>query len=268
MADEIDRALGMGLKGVKIHSDMQRVALDDPRLMKLYGLIEGRVPILLHAGDRRFDYSNPDRLVRVLDAFPRLAVVGAHFGGWSVWRKAAQALSGRDLYVDCSSSMYALTPEEIRALVRGYGAHRVLFGSDYPMWNPGREIERLRAAGLEKAEMELILHENARRLLGVCTAKPGAAEAARKLATIKRRAQNSGPSRGAQAHPLAACRQSPDAAETARLAPEADLWIWADYAIVSETGLPAERTRSCPSWYQASCKRRSSCSIRCSSEWI
>lgn len=167
MADEIDRALGMGLKGVKIHSDMQRVALDDPRLMKLYGLIEGRVPILLHAGDRRFDYSNPDRLVRVLDAFPRLAVVGAHFGGWSVWQKAAQALSGRDLYVDCSSSMYALTPEEIRALVRGYGAHRVLFGSDYPMWNPGREIERLRAAGLEKAEMELILHENARRLLGV-----------------------------------------------------------------------------------------------------
>jgi len=166
MAGEVERALSLGLKGVKIHSDMQRVALDDPRLFTLYELIEGRVPLLAHAGDHRFDFSNPDRLVRVLDAFPRLMVIGAHFGGWSVWREAAEALRGRELYVDCSSSMYALAPEEVRALVRGYGAERVLFGSDYPMWDPGQEVERLRAAGLTNSEMELILHKNAERLLG------------------------------------------------------------------------------------------------------
>ncbi len=167
MAGEIERALNLGLKGVKIHSDMQKVAMDDPRLFALYDLIQDRVPLLAHTGDRRFDFSNPDRLLRVLDAFPKLNLVGAHFGGWSVWREAADALKGRDIYVDCSSSFYALQPEEARALIRGYGAERVLFGSDYPMWDPGVELQYLEKLGLTASEMELILHENAERLLNL-----------------------------------------------------------------------------------------------------
>jgi uncharacterized protein len=165
MVGEIERALESGLKGVKIHSDMQKVALNDPRLFALYDLIQGRVPLLMHTGDNRFDYSNPNRLIRVLDAFPKLTVIGAHFGGWSVWQEAAEALKGRDIYVDCSSSFYALSPEEALRLIRGYGAQRVLFGSDYPMWNPGVELEYLYKLNLTNAEMELILHENAERLL-------------------------------------------------------------------------------------------------------
>jgi len=167
MAGEFERALALGLKGVKIHSDMQRTALDDARLFQLYDIIEGRVPLLAHTGDNRFDYSNPDRLLKVLDAFPKLTVIGAHFGGWSVWREACDALRGRNIYVDCSSSFYALSPDEARALIRGYGADRVLFGSDYPMWDPGAELKFLDALGLSAADMELILHENAERLLGL-----------------------------------------------------------------------------------------------------
>ena len=167
MAGELERALALGLKGVKIHSDMQRVALDDPRLFELYDLIQGRVPLLAHTGDNRFDYSNPGRLKRVLDAFPRLTVVGAHFGGWSVWQEALVAFKSRDLFVDCSSSFYALSHAEARALIRGYGAQRVLFGSDYPMWDPGEELDTLGQLGLTACEMDWILHENAERLLGL-----------------------------------------------------------------------------------------------------
>jgi predicted TIM-barrel fold metal-dependent hydrolase len=166
MAGEIERALQLGLRGVKIHSDMQQVALDDPRMYPLYDLIQGKVPLLAHTGDKRFDYSNPDRLLRVLDAFPRLTVIGAHFGGWSVWRQALDALKDREIYVDCSSSFYALPPETSLGLIRGYGAHRVLFGSDYPMWNPAVELESLYGLGLTSSELEMILHENAERLLG------------------------------------------------------------------------------------------------------
>jgi predicted TIM-barrel fold metal-dependent hydrolase len=164
---EVDRALGMGLKGVKIHSDMQRVNLDDPRLMALYEILQGRALLLAHAGDNRFDFSAPRRLARVLDNFPRLVVIGAHFGGWSLWEEALEALGGRDIHVDCSSSLYALTDAQIRKLVRGYGAERVLFGSDYPMWNSAAEIRRLRASGLTDGELSLILGDNARRLLGL-----------------------------------------------------------------------------------------------------
>ena len=93
MAGEIERALDLGLKGVKIHPDMQRVRLDDPRLMAMYELIQGRFPLLAHTGDHRYDYSNPGRLLRVLDAFPRLTVIGAHFGGWSVWERSRPGAS-------------------------------------------------------------------------------------------------------------------------------------------------------------------------------
>ena len=165
MAGEVERALALGLKGVKIHSDMQKVALDDPRMYPLYDQIQGNVPLLAHTGDRRFDYSNPNRLLRVLDDFPRLAVIGAHFGGWSVWREALDALKGREIYVDCSSSFYALAPAESLALIRGYGARRVLFGSDYPMWDPGAELAYLYKLGLTASELDMILHENAERLL-------------------------------------------------------------------------------------------------------
>ena len=167
MEAEIERALQMGLKGVKIHSDMQRAAIDDPRLFRLYEIIEGRVPLLAHTGDYRFDYSNPGRLLHVLGAFPRLTLIGAHFGGWSVWREAAEALRGRNVYVDCSSSFYALTPAESLDLIRTFGAEHVLFGSDYPMWDPGVELEYLKKLGLSASETDLILHENAERLLGL-----------------------------------------------------------------------------------------------------
>ena len=34
--DELARALGMGLLGVKLHNDMQKIAIDDPRMDKIY----------------------------------------------------------------------------------------------------------------------------------------------------------------------------------------------------------------------------------------
>jgi predicted TIM-barrel fold metal-dependent hydrolase len=126
MEAEIERAFRMGLRGVKIHSDMQKVALDDPRLFRLYEIIEGRAPLLAHTGDRRFDYSNPVRLLRVLDAFPRLTVIGAHLGGWSVWPEAVGALKGRDVLVDCSTALLraaaGAVPGDHPRLRRGAGA--------------------------------------------------------------------------------------------------------------------------------------------------
>ncbi len=64
----------------------------------------------------------------MLDAFPRLMVIGAHFCGWSVWDEALEALREPEYPGGCSSSFYALEPDKSLALIRGYGAERVLFG--------------------------------------------------------------------------------------------------------------------------------------------
>ena len=47
------------------------------------------------------------------------------------------------------------------------GGDDVLFGSDYPMWNPGEEKCRLEALALTAAEKQASFYDNAARLLNL-----------------------------------------------------------------------------------------------------
>ena len=100
--------------------------------------------------------------------FPDLIIIGAHLGGWSVWEEATEKLAGTpNLYVDLSSSLYDLTPETALRLIHAYGADRVLWGTDYPMWESESEMEYFNRIDLTDEERELILYKNASKLLGL-----------------------------------------------------------------------------------------------------
>ncbi|MBP3360029.1 MAG: amidohydrolase [Clostridia bacterium] len=163
---DVNEIISLGLKGVKLHPDIQGFRIDDDRCFKIYELCEKKgLPILMHTGDCRYDYSNPDRLIPVLENFYRLIIVGAHFGGWSVWKAAARQLHGyNNLYVDTSSSLYALKPEEAREIISLYTEDRVLFGTDFPMWNQSEEMNRYKALNLSPEQNEKILYRNACRV--------------------------------------------------------------------------------------------------------
>lgn len=164
-AADVRQVLALGLRGIKLHPDIQQIQVDDPRYLKIFELCEGKLPVLCHLGDARYDYSNPNRVKHVLELFPHLQLIGAHFGGWSVWAEAAKELHAYpNLMVDCSSSLFSMTPEEGARLVRTYGADRVLFGTDYPMWRADEELARFNAMPLTDAEREQILFQNAARL--------------------------------------------------------------------------------------------------------
>lgn len=166
---EMEQLIALGLRGVKIHNDFIRIAVDDARMDKIYRLCaEAHLPILLHTGDSRYDFTNPNRMERVLAANPDLTVIGAHFGGWSVWDDASTRLAKFDnLLVDCSSSTAYISPDFARELVRRYGAHRVMFGSDFPFNHPAEELERTLALGLTDEEYRLVLGENAKKILEI-----------------------------------------------------------------------------------------------------
>ena len=167
LPEETLRALG--LHGVKLHPDIQGFRLDDPRCFALAEQCEGVLPLLLHTGDSRYDFSNPNRLIPLLRRFPRLTVIGAHFGGYTIWQEAARQLAGRfeNLWVDCSSSFFAMDVAAGRALIDAYGADRVLFGTDYPMWDPQHELARLRGMHLAPETERKILYDNAAALFGL-----------------------------------------------------------------------------------------------------
>ena len=90
IGDEVKRAVKIGLLGIKIHPDMQKFAIDDKKAYPIYEAIEGRLPILVHTGDDRYNYSHPSMMAKVMKDFPKLEVIAAHFGGW----QKALALAG------------------------------------------------------------------------------------------------------------------------------------------------------------------------------
>lgn len=166
-AEDVRHLIELGLRGVKLHPDIQGFKIDDYRCLKIYELCEREgLPILMHTGDSRYDYSNPNRLLPVLEIYTGLTVIGAHLGGYSIWEEACERLAGTpNLFVDCSSSLPWLKPEDAVRIIRAYGADRVLFGSDYPMWSPKKELESFLALGLTEEENRAILWDNAEKLL-------------------------------------------------------------------------------------------------------
>lgn len=165
--EEVERCLQMGLRGIKIHPDVQRFDMDDPAMFPVYDAIQGRAPMLIHCGDYRYDYSHPRRLAHVLDEFPRLDVVAAHFGGWSLFDLAMEYLLPRRCWLDTSSSFAFLGKVRAREIIRAYGAERIAFGDDFPMWDHQSELETLLSLGLTDRENERILSENAKQILGL-----------------------------------------------------------------------------------------------------
>ncbi len=165
--EEIGYACSRGLRGIKLHPDTQRVNMDDPRLLRIYEIAEARrLPIIMHTGDYRYDFSHPRRMKRVLGMFPNLVVDAAHFGGWSIFDLGLEYLEDANCFVDVSSSMEFLGMRRTVKLCRAYGCERVMFGSDFPMWQPAKELERFANAGFTDAELELMLWKNAQRFLG------------------------------------------------------------------------------------------------------
>ncbi len=162
---EVERAMQIGLKGVKLHPDMQKFALDDPICDKMYAACEGVCPMLLHTGDKRYRYSNPDMIPRVLEKFPNLTLICAHMGGYSEWEEAAKCLADTHVYVDCSSTFFALEKEKVLELFDLFGEDRILFGSDYPMWHMGEEIKTVLSLGLSDTALNKIFSGNILKIL-------------------------------------------------------------------------------------------------------
>lgn len=160
---EIDRAEGLGLVGIKLHPDTQKVNMDDDRLMRIYEIAEGRLPLIIHTGDYRYDYSHPRRMKKILQSFPNLVVNAAHFGGWSIFDLGYEILKDENCYVDVSSSMALLGLDRTRELTRLYGISRVMFGSDFPMWNPKNELELFTSIDFSESELDCLLRNNALR---------------------------------------------------------------------------------------------------------
>lgn len=170
---EVERMLSLGLCGIKIHPDIQRVDIDDVRLMRLYEVMEGRLPMYFHMGDCReiYPYSKAEKLVKIMKRFPDLKVIAAHFGSYSEWEKVPMLVDMPNIVFDTSSSLPFMSTERARDLVKLIGTDRLMFGSDYPVVLPHEELKLFFRMELSEEDNRRILYDNAIRYLSEC---PGA----------------------------------------------------------------------------------------------
>lgn len=166
LTDEAQRIMGLGLHGIKMHPDSQGFPIDDPLLYPLYETIQGKLPVMLHMGDCRYDFSHPARLRNVLNQFPELEVIAAHFGGYSMYETAFEYLYDTKCFFDISSSIMFMEKGVAEHYIGRYGAERMLFGSDFPLWDPRDEVRTFLDLDLTHKQKEQIAYKNALYVLG------------------------------------------------------------------------------------------------------
>lgn len=166
---ELERAVrDLGMKGLKLHPQMQAFRPDDRAFEELWATAEGLgIPVICHTGTSgigatapggqgiKLDYARPIHLDAVAAWHPSLTIIMAHFG-WPWHQEAiAIALHKSNVYLDTSGWAPRFLPSELVRELQGRLRAQIVFGSDYPFISPKRCFEEIAALGLRDGDLYL-----------------------------------------------------------------------------------------------------------------
>ena len=168
--EQLDKLRDYGVRGIKLHPDFQHFRLDDPRLLPIFEEAQKDFIFMIHIGDSLPPAENPScpyKMAAILDTFPRLNVIAAHLGGFRQWQYALEVLAGRDIWMDTSSCMQEISDDVLRGILSRHPRERLLFGTDYPIMDPGDEIDALqRRTRFTDEQIDEILSNGSTMLFG------------------------------------------------------------------------------------------------------
>ena len=169
---KLDRIKELGLKGIKLHPDYQRVMIDDVRYMNIieYADALGLI-ILTHAGiDIGLPnpvHCPPEKARYVLDTLKPKKFVLAHYGAWKQWDEVYEYLAGADVYLDTAFTFDYIEQDKFVKILERHGSDKILFATDSPWSGQGESIEALRSMTISHEDLEKIQWKNAKLLLGL-----------------------------------------------------------------------------------------------------
>lgn len=147
--------------GLKFHCQLHGAQLHDPGYEGALEFADAHeLPVLVHGGGQ-------DNWDEVAARYPRAAFIMAHACAWDGLDPAGQAFYARvrdipNLYVDVSGS--PAHRGALRALVKLVGAEKILYGSDFPMFDLAFEVGRVLLSDLPLDDKRLIAGRNAARV--------------------------------------------------------------------------------------------------------
>lgn len=179
--DELHRqASELGVKGFKFHPTVQGFDPSQEQFIPLFAAIEQLgLPVVVHTGQTgvgagvpgglgfRLGLSNPMLLDDVAARHPHLQIILAHPS--VPWQDEAISIATHkaNVWIDLSGwSPKYFSPALVRA-TRTYLKHKMLFGSDFPALTPDRWLRDFAALDLGDEVEQLVLKDNAVRLLGL-----------------------------------------------------------------------------------------------------
>jgi predicted TIM-barrel fold metal-dependent hydrolase len=160
----------LGFRGLRIVPWLWGLPPDDRRYYPLYAeCIELDVPFCLQVGHTGpLLTSEPGRPIPHLEnvalEFPELRIVAGHIGAPWTQEMISLATKFPNLYVDTSAYKASRYPADFVEFMRGRGAKKVMFGTNYPMLTPSACLEGLASLGLDPEATERFLHGNAREV--------------------------------------------------------------------------------------------------------
>jgi predicted TIM-barrel fold metal-dependent hydrolase len=162
---ELDRAVNaLGLRGFKFHSLIQGFHLNDPTLVYpvVEKAIELDVPIYFHCGTPIM--AVPYKIQDLAQLYPEAKLIMGH-RGWDFHFDVIHVEQNcPDLWIETSKCEYV----NLEHSYQMGNAHRLLFGSDYPVSAMASELSKVRLlAGLTSEDESAILGGNCQRLFGM-----------------------------------------------------------------------------------------------------
>jgi aminocarboxymuconate-semialdehyde decarboxylase len=195
-----DAVSRLGLVGVNIPGSIGRdPRIDAERLVPFYARVqELDVPLFLHPTDAVFGEGlegyggalqlSLGRIIEVsvaasrlvfsglMERYPDLRVVMSHTGGALPYQSGRMDKNGKNAKLPRPPSTYmkrmytdTVTPHSMgmRFAIDYYGIDRVMYGSDYPCWDPATALALLDELDLSDADRDKLFYGNARRILGL-----------------------------------------------------------------------------------------------------
>jgi predicted TIM-barrel fold metal-dependent hydrolase len=173
---EVKHLKEAGMKGIKFHSLFQQIRPDDERIFHVYEeIINQGMFFIFHSGPGMRTkpgeeiLATPERIKRLLDIFPKMTMVVAHFGGFHMFEEAKKHLLGKNVYMDTSypPGLCFQPPEWVLEMIHGHNPDRILFGTDTPFARQKEDAEYILRLPISEDLKEKILWKNGRRLLGL-----------------------------------------------------------------------------------------------------
>jgi len=200
-----DAIARLGLMGVNLPGSIgSDPRIDADRLEPFYARVEELgLPVFLHPTDAVFvdmleGYNGAlhlslGRVIEVsvaamrlvlsgvMERYPKLKIVMSHTGGALPYQSGRMDKNSGAAKLPQTASTYlkrmytdTVSPHAagMKFAIDYYGLDHVMYGTDYPCWDPATALKLLDEVGLSPADRQKIFYDNARRILGLRDPQP------------------------------------------------------------------------------------------------